>query len=54
MLEEMLRHEELASGVVRVRYANGTDLYVNHTSKPWTRDGLTLAPQSFRRVDAKR
>lgn len=54
MLEEMLRHEELAPGVVRVRYANGTDLYVNHTSKPWTRDGLTLAPQSFRRVDAKR
>ncbi len=51
MTEEMLRHETLAPGIVKVRYANGTDIYVNHTTNTWTHGDLTLKPQSYLRVD---
>lgn len=51
MTEEMMRHETLAPGVVKVRYANGTDIYVNHTTNEWTQGAVTLKPQSYLRVN---
>ena len=49
-LEEMVRHDELASGFVRVRYGNGERIYVNHTDKTKSADGVDVAAQSFRLV----
>ena len=46
-LEEMTRHDELADGFVRVRYGNGETIYVNHTDKPQTADGVTVPSMDF-------
>ena len=50
-LEEMTRHDELAEGFVRVRYGNGDVIYVNHTDKPQTADGVTVPAMDFKLVD---
>ena len=49
-LEEMTEHRELVPGFVRVRYGNGEAIYVNHTDKPMSADGVEIAAQSFRLV----
>ena len=46
-LEEMTRHDELADGFVRVRYGNGETIYVNHTDKSHTADGVTIPSMGF-------
>ena len=51
-LEEMLEHRQLADGFVRVAYANGDRVYVNHGAVE-RRDGVVaVPPQSFRLVRA--
>ena len=50
-LEEMVRHDELADGFVRVRYGNGDVIYVNHADKPQTADGVTVPAMDFKLVD---
>ena len=47
-LEEMVRHDEVAPGLVRVRYGNGEKIYVNHTDAPQTADGVTVAAKEFK------
>ena len=49
-LEEMVRHDEVAPGLVRVRYGNGEKIYVNHTDAPQTADGVTVAAKEFKLV----
>ena len=51
-LEEMVRHDELADGLVRVRYGNGDAIYVNHTGAPKTADGVTVPANDFLLVRA--
>ena len=53
-LEEMTRHDELALGLVRVRYGNGETIYVNHAMRPQTADGITVPAQDFRLVGSGR
>ena len=52
-LEEMVEHKEIFEGVVRVTYGNGDKVYVNHTSKPQSVDGVSLAAQDFKLVAAR-
>ena len=49
-LEEMVRHDEVAPGLVRVPYGNGETIYVNHTDAPQTADGVTVAAKEFKLV----
>ena len=49
-LEEMTRHDELVDGFVRVRYGNGEAIYVNHTDKSQTADGVTVPAMDFRLI----
>jgi hypothetical protein len=49
-LEEMVRHDELSDGFVRVKYGNGDVIYVNHADKPQTADGVTVPPMDFKLV----
>ncbi len=51
-LEEMVRHDELAEGFVRVLYGNGDAIYVNHTGAPKTADGVTVPANDFLLVRA--
>ena len=51
-LEEMVRHDELSDGFVRVKYGNGDVIYVNHADKPQTADGVTVPPMDFKLVTA--
>lgn len=57
-LEEMVEHKilvegsDLVDGFVRVTYGNGEKIYVNHTDKPQTADGVTVPPMDFRLVKA--
>ena len=53
-LEAMTRHDELAPGLVRVAYGNGETIYVNHTERPQTADGLEIPAQDFRLVGSGR
>ncbi len=46
-LEEMVRHDEVAPGLVRVRYGNGETIYVNHADAPQAADGVTVAAKDF-------
>ena len=46
----MGRHDELAPGLVRVRYGNGETIYVNHADAPQTADGVTVAAKDFKLV----
>ena len=50
----MTRHDELAPGLVRVRYGNGETIYVNHAMRPQTADGITVPAQDFRLVGSGR
>ena len=47
-LEEMTEHRILSDGFVRVTYANGARLYVNHTSRPCADGAVEVAAKSFR------
>ena len=55
-LEEMVEHRELVAGdkpgfgLVRITYANGDRIYVNHTTKAQSADGVSVPPQDFRLV----
>ena len=55
-LEEMVEHRELVAGdkpgfgLVRVTYANGDRIYVNHTTKAQSADGVSVPSQDFRLV----
>lgn len=49
-LEEMVEHKVLAEGFVRVTYASGDRVYVNHTAKAQSADGVSVPPQDFRLV----
>ena len=51
-LEEMVRHDELEEGFVRVRYGNGDAIYVNHTDAPKTADGVSVPANDFLLVRA--
>ena len=44
------RHDELVDGFVRVRYGNGEAIYVNHTDKPQTAEGVTVPAMDFRLI----
>ena len=46
-LEEMVEHKELQSGLIRVKYGNGEAIYVNHTDKPQSADGITIPAIDF-------
>ena len=48
--EEMVRHDEVADGLVRVRYGNGETIYINHTDKLQTADGVAVPAMDFRLV----
>lgn len=41
-------HETLASGVVKVTYSNGVEIYVNYTEQDFTADGITVAALSYK------
>ncbi len=47
-LEEMVEHRILSDGFVRVTYANGARLYVNHTAKACADGDVEVAAKSFR------
>lgn len=51
-LEDMVRHDELAEGFVRVRYGNGDAIYVNHTGAPKNADGMSVPAKDFLLVRA--
>jgi len=40
--EEMLEHRDVAPGVVRVTYGDGSRVYVNHTDVEAKVDGVTV------------
>ena len=44
----ILRHETLASGVVKVTYSNGVMIYVNYTENDFTADGITVPALSYK------
>lgn len=46
----MVRHEQLADGVVRVEYENGAVIGVNYTDEEALIDGAAVPPLSFRRI----
>ena len=49
-LEEMTEHRVLSDGFVRVAYANGERLYVNHTDRPCADGAVAVGPKAFRLV----
>jgi hypothetical protein len=48
MTEEMMRHQEIAPGIVRVDYANGEAIMVNRSDKPFAINGVTVPVKDFR------
>ena len=44
----IIRHETLASGVVKVTYSNGLEIYINYTEQDFTADGITVAALSYK------
>lgn len=48
MTEEMIRHQEIAPGIVRVEYANGEAIMVNRSDKPFAISGVTVPVKDFR------
>jgi len=40
--EYFIEHEEIAPGVTRSVFSDGSEIYVNKTDRPWRRDGLSL------------
>lgn len=43
----IIRHESLSQGFVKVTYSNGTVIYVNYTEKDCTADGVTVGALSY-------
>ncbi len=43
----ILRHESLSQGFVKVTYSNGAVIYVNYTQEPCTADGITVEAQGY-------
>ena len=41
-MEEMTEHRDIAPGVVRVTYGDGSRVYVNHGASPASADGVTV------------
>jgi hypothetical protein len=46
-LEEMVEHRDVAPGVVRVTYGDGSRVYVNHTAAPVEADGVRVPPMDY-------
>ena len=44
----ILSHETLASGVVKVTYSNGLEIFVNYTEHDFTADGITVEALSYK------
>ena len=44
----IIRHETLSSGVVKVTYSNGVEIYVNYTESDFTADGITVPALSYK------
>ncbi len=53
-LEEMVEHRDVAPGVVRVTYGDGSRVYVNHTKEPVTADGVSVPARDALIVTAAR
>ena len=46
----MTEHRLLAPGVTLTGYANGAEVVVNHTDKPFGRRGVSVPPFDWRRL----
>ena len=46
----MTEHRVLSDGFVRVTYANGERLCVNHTDRPCADGAVAVGPKAFRLV----
>ncbi len=44
----IIRHELLEEGHVKVTYSNGIVIYINYTESDWTVDGLTVSALSYK------
>lgn len=44
----IIRHETLSSGVVKVTYSNGVQIFVNYTEHDFTADGITVEALSYK------
>lgn len=44
----IIRHENLADGVVKVTYDNGVAIYVNYTEHDFTADGVSVGAMSYK------
>lgn len=44
----IIRHETLAEGVVKVTYSNGVEIYINYTEHEFTADGITVEALSYK------
>ena len=46
-VEEMVEHRDVATGVVRVTYGDGSRVYVNHTKADVSADGVTVPAENY-------
>ena len=53
LVEEMVRHEKLADGVFRTRYANGEFTVVNYNDEIYAGKGIRIAPKGWKLFTAK-
>ena len=53
-LEEMVEHRDVAPGVVRVTYGDGSRVYVNHTDALVEADGVRVPAMDYVLLDALR
>ncbi len=44
---EIVSHEQIADGVFKTTYKNGTAIYVNYNSKPYQSKGIKIAAQDY-------
>ena len=44
----IIRHDNLAAGVVKVTYDNGVEIYINYTERDYTADGVSVAALSYK------
>lgn len=49
----IIRHEVVENGLVRVTYSNGTVVYINYTESDWSVDGLTVEALSYKVGEAE-
>ena len=45
--EEIVKHEEVKEGVVKVTYENGTKVYVNYTDEAFADGSVKVEPMNF-------